>query len=777
MMQSIPIQTDHPYQVLLGQGLLEQAYDVARSVSPFRTVVIVSDDNVAPLYLNRVAGSFPPEIRVESFVIPHGEQSKNAEQLLRLVDFCAGLQMTRTDLLIALGGGVVGDLGGFAASVYLRGIPYLQIPTTLLAQVDSSVGGKTAIDIPAGKNLMGSFYQPAAVICDTDTLRTLPPETFHDGVAEVIKYGCIYDEALFEQIAQIGEPEVLTAIIRRCIEIKAEVVRQDEFDKGLRMILNFGHTIGHAVERYYHYTGYTHGQGVAIGMAFLTAISERVGLTERGTTLRLLKLLRRFSLPVACDLTNEELEQLCALDKKNLSGGLNLILISRIGSAFVHRVSREEFAGLLALREPDLPRDAVLAPSQLSGTVTVPPSKSILHRALICAALAEGESTVSPIALSEDICATIDCLKLLGASVRLEEDRAVVTGIGGRAVPAGAAFPCRESGSTLRFLIPLAAALGLDASFAGQNRLVTRPLEVYREALSSHGVAVSYSGSLPFSIRGRLQPGYYRLRGDVSSQFITGLLFALPLLEQDSEIEVLPPFESKSYVGITLSVLRAFGIRIEETERGYRIPGGQQYQARSFTVESDFSQAAFFLVADALGAEIALETFSPDSVQGDREILAILRRAGAEITLQDGRLSCAAEQLTAFEADGADIPDLVPVLCVLASFCQGVSRISHVERLRLKESDRIASTMELIRRMGGTIRYQDGVLEIEGGGLHGTEVDSAGDHRIAMCAAIAASAAQGDTVLHGADSVGKSYPLFFRHYRQLGGCEHVLDLE
>lgn len=776
MAETIPIQTNHPYQVVVGQGLLEKTYETARPITDFRTVVIVSDDNVAPLYLQAVRDSFPETIRVESFLIPHGEQSKNAQNLFKLMDFCAGLSMTRTDLLVALGGGVVGDLTGFAASIYLRGIPYLQIPTTLLAQVDSSVGGKTAIDIPAGKNLVGTFYQPAAVLCDTGTLSTLTPEIFHDGVAEIIKYGCIYDETLFEQIPDIRRPETLAAIIKRCIEIKAEVVCQDEFDKGLRMILNFGHTIGHAIEKYYHYEGYTHGQGVAIGMAFLTGISERAGYTKPGTTLRLLTLLRSFDLPISCGLSNETLEEICALDKKNLNGGLNLILISKIGTAFVHKVNQQEFQYLLTLREPGLPEHAAFSPSHLKGTVTIPPSKSLLHRALICAALARGTSSIHHFGLSEDITATMDCLTKLGASFKIKGDTVLVNGI---ATPPDAVnLQCEESGSTLRFLIPVASAFGINAVFHGKNRLVERPLDIYQTVLSEHGIKVDYSGNLPFQIAGTLRPGIYQVNGNVSSQFITGLLFALPLLEETSRIEVLPPFESKSYVDITLHVLSQFGIRIEQTESGYLIPGGQQYRCCEFTVESDYSQAAFFLVADALGADIALKSFPEISVQGDREILAILKRAGAKVHLRSGTLTCRAKTLTAFEADGADIPDLVPILAVLACFCKGTSHITHTERLKLKESDRIASTLDLIRKMGGIASYQDGTITIEGvGTLSGAELESFNDHRIAMCAAVAASAATGSTILHHADCVKKSYPAFFDHYRQLGGCCHVLDLE
>lgn len=773
---TIPIQTDHPYDVLVGQNILEHAYEIARPLSKFQTVLVVTDDHVAPLYLQKVMDSFPKEIHVESFIIPHGEQSKNAENLLNIIDCCASLHMTRSDMLIALGGGVVGDLTGFAASIYLRGIPYLQIPTTLLAQVDSSVGGKTAIDITAGKNLVGTFYQPIAVLCDTKTLSTLSTDTFHDGIAEIIKYGCIYDDVLFEQIANIDQPHVLEQIIKRCIEIKAEIVCQDEFDKGLRMLLNFGHTIGHAVEKYYHFEKYTHGQAVAIGMAFLTAISERAGLSEVGTTLRLLSLIRKFDLPIQCDLSNQVLEEICALDKKNMAGTLHLILISKIGSAFVHSVSADEFHELLELREPDLPKNIVFSPSHLKGNVTIPPSKSMLHRALICAALAKGKSIISNFSLSDDIQATIDCLTQFGACFDIQNDTVVVSGI--KSISDSLVLQCNESGSTIRFLIPIASAMGINATFIGKNKLIERPLYIYQEALADHGVSVTYNGNLPFSVNGTLLPGTYRIKGNVSSQFITGLLFALPLLNGNSVIEVTPPFESKSYVDITLTMLKQFGIQITETDQGYQISGNQTYQSCDVMIESDYSQAAFFLVADALGAEIRLTSFSDHSTQGDKAILDILRRAGACIIRKDGTLFCKGENLTAFEADGADIPDLVPILSLLACCCKGTSKIYHTERLRIKESDRIASTLDFITKMGGVASYQDGTLTINGvDSLTGAKLNSYHDHRIAMCVAVAATIANGNTTLYDADCVKKSYPTFYQNYRQLGGCSHVLDLE
>ena len=346
-MHTLTIQTKPAYPVYIGSDLIRNTGSLVQNLGDFERVCVVTDDNVEKLYLQTVLDSFGEKVQTASIVIPHGEQSKCLASLGKLYDFFADQKMTRSDLIIALGGGVVGDLTGFAASSFLRGVKYVQIPTTLLAQVDSSVGGKTAIDIPAGKNLVGSFYQPSAVLCDIDTLSTLSDTIFSDGCAEIIKYACIYDASLFDLIYQIHDRDILEKIITRCLEIKAEVVAEDEKDTGVRMILNFGHTLGHAVEKKYHFSTYTHGQGVAIGMVKITKLSEKAGLTAPGTVKKIAELCQAMKLPIDCEISNEELFDICCLDKKNLHHMIHLILLKEIGSCFIHKLSREEFSDFL----------------------------------------------------------------------------------------------------------------------------------------------------------------------------------------------------------------------------------------------------------------------------------------------------------------------------------------------------------------------------------------------------------------------------------------------
>ena len=424
--------------------------------------------------------------------------------------------------------------------------------------------------------------------------------------------------------------------------------------------------------------------------------------------------------------------------------------------------------------------DITIEPGKLAGEVLVPSSKSILHRGLICAALAPGKSLIHRLYLSRDIQATMDCLTALGASFTLQGEDVVVEGIENPVK--AAALHCGESGSTLRFLIPVAAALGVSASFFGEGRLTTRPLFAYDGAFAGKGVLWHNTGTLPCSVSGKLEPGAYEIDGSQSSQFISGLLFALPLLNGDSTLTVTGKFQSQSYVGITLGVLKEFGINLEQTAPNrFSIPGGQVYQAGEFTAESDYSQSAFFLCAAALGGDLTLGSFSPDSLQGDKAILSVLEQAGFPVEFQGDQLKLKPGKLKAFTIQAGDIPDLVPVLCVLASGCIGESRIYQVERLKIKESDRIASTMALINGLGGQMEYlpeQDCIRIVGKGHLEGSGViDCENDHRIAMSGGVAAALCQKPFTLLGAECVAKSYPTFWEDYQRLGGKIHVQSVE
>lgn len=405
-------------------------------------------------------------------------------------------------------------------------------------------------------------------------------------------------------------------------------------------------------------------------------------------------------------------------------------------------------------------------PAMLRGTIAAPPSKSAAHRALICAALSFGTSRISPLAHSQDITATTQVLRAMGAQIIRHADAATVTG--GPCVARPVTLDCMESGSTLRFLLPIAAALGLQAAFTGSGRLPERPLAALIEQLRAHGITFS-SERLPFSIDGKLSPGLFQLHGNISSQFISGLLFALPLLENDSEIVLTSPLESMGYVAMTIEALRQSGIVITPTDRGWKIPGKQTYHALDRQIEGDYSNAAFWLAAGAINGNVEISGLLPDSAQGDRAIVPIIHQFGGNILQKDNQISSQKNSLHACNIDAAQIPDLVPILAVIAAFTQGETKIYNAARLRAKESDRLCATAALLKNLGGTVsEYPDG-LSVQGNGLYGGEVDGFQDHRIVMAGAVAALGCRTPVVIHGTNAVDKSYPNFFEDLVKLGG--------
>ena len=309
--------------------------------------MIVSYDNVYPIYGDALSEVLEADFEVFHLVLPHGEATKKFESLPLIYDALLQARFSRSDLLIALGGGVIGDLAGFAAASFLRGIKLVQIPTSLLAQVDSSVGGKVAVDLPQGKNLVGAFYQPSLVLIDPEVLHTLPDHFIHDGMGEVIKYGCIQDPELFSLLETHTSfadlKDELGNIIYRCVDCKRVVVEEDQFDTGSRMLLNFGHTLAHTIEQYYHYERESHGEAVAIGMYQLTKLAEEKGLTPGGTSIRIQDLLTIYGLPSSCGVALGALTEAIALDKKNLNNHLNLILLHGIGDSYIYPAALDFF--------------------------------------------------------------------------------------------------------------------------------------------------------------------------------------------------------------------------------------------------------------------------------------------------------------------------------------------------------------------------------------------------------------------------------------------------
>ena len=334
-MKAIEVNASRTYQIHIASGLISQIGAYANEIKSNCKIAVISDSNVWPLYGDTVCSSLRNAGFAHiAYVMPAGEESKNSDQYIKILSFLADNTITRGDMLIALGGGVVGDMTGFVAATFLRGIPYIQIPTSLLAMVDSSVGGKTAIDLPAGKNLVGTFNQPAMVLCDISALNTLPTDIFIDGCAEVIKYGILYDAELFSHLMQYGPDFDREYVISRCVTLKRDVVVADEFDTGARQLLNLGHTVGHSIEKCSNY-GISHGRAVAAGMAIIAKASATFGHCSYDAYADIYEILKRFGLPTTTVYTSDMLADSALSDKKRFGQTIHLVLPQKIGKCFL----------------------------------------------------------------------------------------------------------------------------------------------------------------------------------------------------------------------------------------------------------------------------------------------------------------------------------------------------------------------------------------------------------------------------------------------------------
>ncbi len=412
-----------------------------------------------------------------------------------------------------------------------------------------------------------------------------------------------------------------------------------------------------------------------------------------------------------------------------------------------------------------------LKPHTLKGHVQVPPSKSMAHRAIICASLARGKSTITNIEYSKDIKATLSAMKALGTMIFEYDDYVEIDGTT-TFMKNKCEIDCNESGSTLRFMIPISIVCEAYVHFKGQGRLGQRPLNIYYDIFDKQNIAYLYREDvLDLYIQGRLKAGVFEIPGNVSSQFVSGLLFALPLMDQDSKIIITSPLESKGYIDLTLQMLKLYGIKIiNHNYQELIIPGGQQYHPCDYCVEADFSQAAFYLVAGALQNEVILDGLNLQSAQGDKEAIDILKRMGCRIQEVDHGYMMVCDDLHATQIDGSQCPDIIPVIALACSLAKGTSVIENISRLRIKECDRLSATVDVICKLGGKAYEKEGSMIIEGVDvLKGGHVSSYNDHRMAMMEAIASTQCENEVCIDEHLCVDKSYPRFWEHFEKLGG--------
>jgi len=419
-----------------------------------------------------------------------------------------------------------------------------------------------------------------------------------------------------------------------------------------------------------------------------------------------------------------------------------------------------------------------IIPNKLKGDVVIPPSKSLAHRAIIAGSLAEGKSVITNLNFSNDIAVTTQAMKDLGVDIEVFEDYEVITG-SKNLKRVNSTINCGESGSTIRFMIPISLLADGEITFVGEGRLTTRPLNVFHEIFDEQGIKYNKGvEELPFTIDGKLKAGKFEVRGDISSQFITGLLYTLPKLDGDSEIMITTNLESKGYIDLTLDVLNRFGIKIiNENYEKFIVPGNQRYKAHDYRVEGDFSQVAFWLVAGFLNDGMNCLGMNPNSLQGDREIIKILKDMGGDLTIDEDTISIAGKKSIGTVIDLSQCPDLGPIVTVLASLSEGTTRIINAGRLRIKESDRITSMTTELNKLGAKIVETQNGMVIEGvkNLKGGVEVDAWNDHRIAMALAVASSRCDEPIILTGADSVKKSYPNFWKDFEKLCGKIQIIE--
>ena len=341
-MKKLTVNVNTPYDIIIEKGIIADCGKYIKAVKECRKICLISDTNVFPIYGDTVKTSLEDEgYEVCTYIYPAGEESKTTDTVIKMVEFMSQNELTRGDLVVALGGGVCGDMAGFAAAIYLRGIDFVQIPTSLLAQVDSSVGGKTAVDLPTGKNLCGAFHQPRLVLIDSNTLDTLTPHFFSDGMAEAIKMGCIKSASLFERIENENAREIIDDVIFECVSLKAGVVERDEKEHGERALLNFGHTAGHAIEKLHNFTTISHGEAVGIGMVLVSQAGENNGLTEKGTAERIANVLEKYNLPTTDTNSVSDIISAMNADKKRTGDSIKFVFISEVGNGFINPIENE----------------------------------------------------------------------------------------------------------------------------------------------------------------------------------------------------------------------------------------------------------------------------------------------------------------------------------------------------------------------------------------------------------------------------------------------------
>ncbi|KAK2738339.1 3-dehydroquinate dehydratase (3-dehydroquinase) [Myotisia sp. PD_48] len=796
---------------------------------PSSTYILVSDTSIAPLYVPGFLKSFEnasasksPKPRLLTYTIAPGESSKSRQTKASIEDWMLSCQPPcgRDTVVIALGGGVIGDLVGFVAATYMRGIKFVQVPTTLLAMVDSSIGGKTAIDTTLGKNLIGAIWQPQKIYLDMEFLNTLPEREFINGMAEVIKTAAISSEETFKAlednadtiIAAVkskntperprfsGIQEILKSTILASAAFKADVVSKDEREGGLRNLLNFGHSIGHAIEAILA-PQILHGECVAIGMIKEVELSRYLGVLNGVAVARLAKCLTRYGLPTSLDdgrikrlsagkqCPVDRLIAFMAVDKKNEGPMKKVVLLSAIGRTHEQQasvVSNEQLKVVLAPSIEVTPN----VPKSLNVECTPPGSKSISNRALVLAALGSGTCRIKNLLHSDDTEVMLNALEALGAATFSWEEEGevlVVNGKGGKLQATTRELFLGNAGTASRFLTTVAAlAEKTDVDFnvlTGNARMKQRPIGDLVDALRSNGVDVEYlerQGCLPLKIPATagFKGGYINLAATVSSQYVSSLLMCAPYAKEPVTIKLVggKPI-SQLYIDMTSAMMKSFGILVEKSateEHTYHIQRGSYVNPPEYVIESDASSATYPLAVAAIsGITCTVPNIGSKSLQGDaRFAVDILRPMGCEVIQTDysttvtGPVDGVLKPLP--NVDMEPMTDAFLTASVLAAIARGEStnhttRIYGIANQRVKECNRIKAMKDELAKFGVTCREHEDGIEIDGIKRSSLKVPVHGvycydDHRVAMSFSVLSLATSHPTLILEKECVGKTWP-------------------
>ena len=740
-------------------------------------------------------------------VLPPGEQTKSRETKAMIEDWMFSHNCGRDTVILAFGGGVMGDLCGYVASGYMRGIPFIQLPTSFLAMVDSSIGGKTGIDTPAGKNLLGAFHRPLAVLIDLSLLLTLPQRELCNGMAESIKAGIIWSLPLFELMESNAEGllktkdlTLLAQVVEQSVQIKAHVVLNDELEAGLRSILNFGHSIGHAIEAFMQ-PDLLHGECVAIGMIEEIILARGYGLVGSGELRRVDNILKSFSLPtrVPPHLSASQLLEKMSIDKKNKNGKKELVLITAIGKV----KSEPKYTTMI----PDADLELLLAQSigvtrtnaPINGSVSVPGSKSLSNRVLLLAAMGEGPCLITGLLHSQDTQVMLDSLRELGIAFEWVDGlkKLRVHGCEGKLKLPKKSLFLNNAGTASRFLTSLVCLVpNGEIVLTGNARMQERPIGDLVDALKRCGNHITYMnapGCLPLHMTGNgtgLRGGVVHLAANISSQYVSSILLSAPYAAGEDltlklDVAAGKKVVSKPFIDMTVRLMRQFNIDVQETSAFvYTVKRGAYANPPEFQVEGDASSATYPLALAAVsGGTVTVENVGSDSLQGDAQFYTVLQQMGCSVsqtlttTTVRGPDYHKGEKLKAITIDMDSMTDTFMTLAAVAVFAEGTTRITNIANQRVKECNRLAVTVSELLKCGVKAAESETGMDITGLGLTDSALQVAAlhvqnlpnaraviechdDHRIAMSFALVGTRIPG-IVLDEKRCVDKTYPEFW----------------